>query len=51
MFVLKNPFKNCKKECNLYKRMLEDAEDPLQDILCYSERLDVEFALYRIEIE
>jgi len=51
MFVLKNLFKNCKKECNLHKGMLEDAKDPLQDILCYSERLDVEFALHRVEIE
>jgi len=51
MFVLNSPFKNCTKECELHKGMLEDAEDPLQDFLCYSESLDVEFALHRVEIE
>jgi len=50
MFVLNNLFKNC-KECNLHKGMLEDAEDPLHDFSCYSEHLDVEFALHRVEIE
>lgn len=51
MFVLNNPFNNYTKECSLHKGMLEDAGDPLQDLLCYSERLDVEFALYQVEIE
>jgi len=51
MFVLNNPFKNCTKECNLHKGMLEVVEDPLQDFSRYSERLDVEFALHRVEIE